>query len=176
MKKNVNIVETIATTENRYNITDSGRSGKAFEIAFKQYANATRNKNGKQVSKQGETDLVKKIDGKRVKIELKTRCGELEHFDENGNITSSYLNNDYIIYTPNANAETLEIFVLTSENFKKALNACNLVKRNNKKSGGYKTNIQTFYNSRKRNNQWLNALNVYGETLEHFTANHIVNF
>ena len=166
MKKSIVInSKEINTKANSFHVLDDGKNGKAFELVIKSYTHSLNNKNGRNVSKSNETDLVKKVNGKKVKIEIKTRCGELTRYDNNGNVTTTVFDNDYIIYCPDTQAESLDIFVLTSVEFQMALMACNLIKHNKSRN---KDNIQTFYNSKKRNAEWLNALNYYGTTIEEF--------
>ena len=54
--------------------TDSGRYGDAYELAIRYYLTGRR---WDRVKRQGAPDITKVIDGKRVRVEIKTACGEL---------------------------------------------------------------------------------------------------
>lgn len=55
--------------------SDSGRAGKAFEIAIRSYI---MGRTCKTVKGQGKTDIRFTFDGKRHTCEIKTACGEIE--------------------------------------------------------------------------------------------------
>lgn len=65
--------------------SDSGRAGKAFEIAVRSYI---MGRTAKAVKGQGKTDIRFTFDGKRHTCEIKTACGEIEQA----------ASNQYIIY------------------------------------------------------------------------------
>lgn len=68
-------------------INDSGRNGKAFEIAIRSYI---MNRTAKAVKAQGKTDIRFTFDGSRHTCEIKTACGEIEQAAKN----------QYVIYCP----------------------------------------------------------------------------
>lgn len=55
--------------------SDSGRYGDAYELAVRYYLTGRR---WARVKRQGAPDITKVVDGKRVRIEIKTACGELD--------------------------------------------------------------------------------------------------
>lgn len=68
--------------------TDSGKAGKAFEIAIRSYI---ANRRFKTVKAQGKTDIKFSFDGSRHTCEIKTACGEIEQASKN----------QYVIYCSN---------------------------------------------------------------------------
>lgn len=77
---------------------DSGRGGKAFEALVKLYLGNYKFKG--IAAKEFATDTTKRINGERVKIEIKCNAFEIERLDENGATIYSIRDNDYIVYAP----------------------------------------------------------------------------
>lgn len=77
---------------------DSGRGGKAFEALVKLYLGNYKFRG--IVAKEFVTDTTKRINGERVKIEIKCNAFEIERLDENGATIYSIRDNDYIVYAP----------------------------------------------------------------------------
>ena len=77
---------------------DSGRGGKAFEALVKLYLGNYKFKG--IAAKEFSTDTTKRINGERVKIEIKCNAFEIARLDENGTTIYSIRDNDYIVYAP----------------------------------------------------------------------------
>ncbi len=77
---------------------DSGRGGKAFEALVKLYLGNYKFKG--IAAKKFATDTTKRINGERVKIEIKCNAFEIARLDENGEMVYSICDNDYIVYAP----------------------------------------------------------------------------
>ena len=77
---------------------DSGRGGKAFEALVKLYLGNYKFKG--IAAKEFATDTTKRINGERVKIEIKCNAFEIARLDENGTTIYSIRDNDYIVYAP----------------------------------------------------------------------------
>ena len=77
---------------------DSGRGGKAFEGLVKLYLGNYKFKG--IAAKELATDTTKRINGERVKIEIKCNAFEIARLDENGETVYSIRDNDYIVYAP----------------------------------------------------------------------------
>ena len=93
-------------------INDSGRNGKAFEIAIRSYI---MNRTAKSVKAQGKTDIRFTFDGSRHTCEIKTACGEIEQAEKN----------QYVIYCPYVDtSKTAESqgYVFTREEWKAFVN------------------------------------------------------
>lgn len=78
---------------------DSGRGGKAFEALVKLYLGNYKFKG--IAAKEFTTDTTKRINGERVKIEIKCSAFEIARLDESGETVYSICDNDYIVYAPN---------------------------------------------------------------------------
>lgn len=78
---------------------DSGRGGKAFEALVKLYLGNYKFKG--IAAKEFATDTTKRINGERVKIEIKCNAFEIARLDESGEMVYSICDNDYIVYAPN---------------------------------------------------------------------------
>lgn len=70
------------------NTSDTGRNGKAFEVAIRSYI---MNRTASRVKAQGKTDIRFTFDGSRHTCEIKTACGEIEQA----------IKNQFVIYCPN---------------------------------------------------------------------------
>ena len=68
-------------------LNDSGRNGKAFEIAIRSYI---MNRTAARVKAQGKTDIRFSFDGSRHTCEIKTACGDIGTADKS----------QFIIYCP----------------------------------------------------------------------------
>ena len=77
---------------------DSGRGGKAFEALVKLYLGNYKFKG--IAAKEFATDTTKRINGERVKIEIKCNAFEIARLDESGETVYSICDNDYIVYAP----------------------------------------------------------------------------
>ena len=77
---------------------DSGRGGKAFEGLVKLYLGNYKFKG--IAAKEFAIDTTKRINGERVKIEIKCNAFEIARLDENGTTIYSIRDNDYIVYAP----------------------------------------------------------------------------
>ena len=108
---------------------DSGRGGKAFEALVKLYLDNYRFKG--IASAEGKTDTKKHIDGKIAKIEIKCNAFEIERLNENGAVTYSIRNNDYIVYAPDFDDRApveLQAYVIPAELFVDKLYECGCVR------------------------------------------------
>ena len=77
---------------------DSGRGGKAFEALVKLYLGNYKFKG--IAAKEFATDTIKRINGERVKIEIKCNAFEIARLDGSGETVYSICDNDYIVYAP----------------------------------------------------------------------------
>ena len=77
---------------------DSGRGGKVFEALVKLYLGNYKFKG--IAAKEFATDTTKRINGERVKIEIKCNAFEIARLDESGEMVYSICDNDYIVYAP----------------------------------------------------------------------------
>ena len=154
---------------------NSGAHGRAYEQAVKL---AIGNYRFNGIAKPSAVDTIKKVDDKKATFEIKTGCGELGNLDANGNIINSVFKRDYIIYSPEY-TPTMDVlkasYVLTGCDFLDALRECGLIRY--KKSSNMtkqpkelqyndKMAIQSFTNSKKKLNQWYDALATYGTRLD----------
>lgn len=112
------------------NTADDGRIGKQFEGYCKLLIG---NVNGKVVSAAGDLDTRKRMkDGTWATFEMKTGCGNLGTLDRAGNLVTTCLNADYMVYCyrfdTNEPVET-QAYVLPMAEFVEVLNAFNLIYR-----------------------------------------------
>lgn len=159
---------------------DSGRGGKAFEALVKLYLNNYRFKG--IASAEGKTDTKKRIDGKIAKIEVKCNAFEIERLDENGAVTYSIRNNDYIVYAPDYNEFApveMQAYVIPAELFVDKLFECGCVRLKmttpmavRKKAGEpfFYDRISIQNNSIKKLNLIYDILDEYGMSLKEFKA------
>lgn len=146
-------IKTLTISAENYltNEKDDGRRGKAFECYDKIAMRSTRSSH--VTSNQKNFDYQRK----GLKIESKTRCGVIGEVKADGTVSfAKTLKADIVRYSPTADLE--DVYTLTAENFIEVIKACGLVKVN--KSRGT-VNIQTFYNSRKREAQFRAMLEAY---------------
>lgn len=150
----------------------NGADGRSYEITVKLYLGNYKS----FVAGAGKADTTKK----GLKIEIKSGCGELGVLDVNGKLKSMVKKSDYVFYSPFYTAgDTVEesTYVLTSEDFFTALEEAGLIRKKVsssmnkvKKSGGDwyydRLAIQSYMNSKKALNRWLDALDTYGMTVE----------
>ena len=159
---------------------DSGRGGKTFEALVKLYLNNYRFKG--IASAEGKTDTKKRIDGKIAKIEVKCNAFEIERLDENGAVTYSIRDNDYIVYAPDYNEFApveIQAYVIPAELFVDKLFECGCVrlKMTTPMSARKKAGEPFFYdrisiqnNSIKKLNLIYDILDEYGMSLKQFKA------
>lgn len=159
---------------------DSGRGGKTFEALVKLYLNNYRFKG--IASAEGKTDTRKRIDGKTAKIEIKCNAFEIERLDENGAVTYSIRNNDYIVYAPDYNEFApveMQAYVIPAELFVDKLLECGCVRLKmttpmaaRKKAGEpfFYDRISIQNNSIKKLNMIYDILDEYGMSLKEFKA------
>lgn len=151
---------------------NSGAWGRAYEQIAKEYFHVYDS----LVSSAGKFD----IETERFKIEIKTGCGELGVVDEHGNMTSIIKECDYVFYSPfYAPGDTFEesTYVLTSKAFFDALETAGMIRpkasslMTRRKQMGEpwyydRKSIQSYMNSKKKLNCWLDALEEFGMTVE----------
>ena len=159
---------------------DSGRGGKTFEALVKLYLNNYRFKG--IASAEGKTDTKKRVDGKIAKIEIKCNAFEIERLDENGAVTYSIRNNDYIVYAPDYNEFApveMQAYVIPAELFVDKLFECGCVRLKmttpmaaRKKAGEpfFYDRISIQNNSIKKLNLIYDILDEYGMSLKEFKA------
>ena len=157
---------------------DSGRGGKAFEALVKLYLDNYRFKG--IASAEGKTDTKKRVDGKIAKIEIKCNAFEIERLDENGAVTYSIRNNDYIVYAPDYNEFApveMQAYVIPAELFVDKLFECGCVRLKmttpmaaRKKAGEpfFYDRISIQNNSIKKLNLIYDILDEYGMSLKEF--------
>lgn len=152
---------------------NDGANGTSYEMAVKF---ALGNYKGQLKSKAGIVDTRKG----GYSVEIKSGCGELATLDEDGKIINTVFKRDIIVYAPfyEAGDDVFSTsYVLTTEDFFKALEEANLIRTkvssamNKKKQNGEpwhydRMAIQSFKNSQKAINRWLNALEEYGMDLK----------
>lgn len=159
---------------------DSGRGGKAFEALVKLYLDNYRFKG--IASAEGKADTKKRIDGKNAKIEIKCNAFEIERLDENGAVTYSIRNNDYIVYAPDYNEFApveMQAYVIPAELFVDKLYECGCIRLKmttpmtaRKKAGEpfFYDRISIQNNSIKKLNLIYDILDEYGMSLKEFKA------
>lgn len=157
---------------------DSGRGGKTFEALVKLYLDNYRFKG--IASPEGKTDTKKRIDGKVAKIEVKCNAFEIERLDENGAVTYSIRNNDYIVYAPDFDDRApveLQAYVIPAELFIEELEnaGCIRLKMSTPMTARKKAGEPFFYdrisiqnNSIKKLNLIYDILDEYGMSLKEF--------
>lgn len=152
---------------------NDGANGTSYEMAIKL---ALGNYKGQLKSKAGIVDTRKG----GYSVEIKSGCGELATLNENGEIINTVFKRDIIIYAPFYEAGDdvfLTSYVLTTDDFFEALEQAHLIRTkvssamNKKKQNGEpwyydRMSIQSFKNSQKAIDRWLNALDEYGVDLK----------
>ena len=159
---------------------DSGRGGKAFEALVKLYLENYRFKG--IASPEGQTDTKKRINGETAKIEIKCNAFEIERLNENGAVTYSIRNNDYIVYAPDYNEFApveMQAYVIPAGLFVDKLFECGCVRLKmttpmaaRKKAGEpfFYDRISIQNNSIKKLNLIYDILDEYGMSLKEFKA------
>ena len=159
---------------------DSGRGGKTFEALVKLYLDNYRFKG--IASAEGKTDTKKRINGEIAKIEIKCNAFEIERLNENGAVTYSIRNNDYIVYAPDYNEFApveMQAYVIPAELFVDKLFECGCVRLKmttpmaaRKKAGEpfFYDRISIQNNSIKKLNLIYDILDEYGMSLKEFKA------
>ena len=159
---------------------DSGRGGKTFEALVKLYLDNYRFKG--ITSPDGKTDTKKRINGEIAKIEIKCNAFEIERLDENGAVTYSIRNNDYIVYAPDFDDRApveLQAYVIPAELFVDKLYeyGCIRLKMTTPMTARKKAGEPFFYdrisiqnNSIKKLNLIYDILDEYGMSLKEFKA------
>lgn len=159
---------------------DSGRGGKTFEALVKLYLDNYRFKG--IASPDGKTDTKKRVDGKIAKIEIKCNAFEIERLDENGAVTYSIRDNDYIVYAPDFDDRApveLQAYVIPAELFVDKLYECGCIRLKmttpmtaRKKAGEpfFYDRISIQNNSIKKLNLIYDILDEYGMSLKEFKA------
>ena len=173
-------IETIKTnallhTQATKNSTDDkGRGGKDFESQVKTFLG---NFIKAGITALGKVDTTRTIDGRRVKIEIKSNASEIATIDTNGKINSVLLKADYVIYAPEydpAYPVENQAYVLDAKEFFALLGKNGLL-RYKKSSAQYKKaenerwhdriTIQSL-NSKARYNRMYDLLEEYGTLLK----------
>lgn len=159
---------------------DSGRGGKTFEALVKLYLDNYRFKG--IASAEGRTDTKKRINGEIAKIEIKCNAFEIERLNENGAVTYSIRNNDYIVYAPDYNEFApveMQAYVIPAELFVDKLYECGCIrlKMTTPMAARKKADEPFFYdrisiqnNSIKKLNLIYDILDEYGMSLKEFKA------
>ena len=159
---------------------DSGRGGKTFEALVKLYLDNYRFKG--IASPDGKTDTKKRVDGKIAKIEIKCNAFEIERLNENGAVTYSIRNNDYIVYAPDYNEFApveMQAYVIPAGLFVDKLFECGCIRLKmttpmaaRKKAGEpfFYDRISIQNNSIKKLNLIYDILDEYGMSLKEFKA------
>lgn len=159
---------------------DSGRGGKTFEALVKLYLDNYRFKG--IASAEGRTDTKKRINGEIAKIEIKCNAFEIERLNENGAVTYSIRNNDYIVYAPDYNEFApveMQAYVIPAELFVDKLYeyGCIRLKMTTPMAARKKAGEPFFYdrisiqnNSIKKLNLIYDILDEYGMSLKEFKA------
>ena len=159
---------------------DSGRGGKTFEALVKLYLDNYRFKG--IASAEGRTDTKKRVNGEIAKIEIKCNAFEIERLNENGAVTYSIRNNDYIVYAPDYNEFApveMQAYVIPADLFVDKLFECGCVRLKmttpmaaRKKAGEpfFYDRISIQNNSIKKLNLIYDILDEYGMSLKEFKA------
>lgn len=157
---------------------DSGRGGKTFEALVKLYLDNYRFKG--IASAEGRTDTKKRINGEIAKIEIKCNAFEIERLNENGAVTYSIRNNDYIVYAPDYNEFApveMQAYVIPAGLFVDKLYECGCIRLKmttpmtaRKKAGEpfFYDRISIQNNSIKKLNLIYDILDEYGMSLKEF--------
>ena len=165
---------------NRY---DCGYNGKAAEYNLKIDALVTT-----KVSPAKLVDLIKYVDGKRVKFEIKTASGELYSLASDGSIItkSPIFKSDYVIYRATPSYEwyviSVDMFLSLVTNNNLTRLKCSTPMARNKKDGlPYyydRVTLKTIddKSSHKQAEKISNLLADYGETLQEFIEHHDIKW
>lgn len=140
--------------------SDSGKYGKAFEIAVKIFFNGGRG-NAHKVALKGHTDMI--YHG--YKIEIKSNCGELG---------ADMMSKDYVIYSMDNMVDCfcpLTAVIMTPSEFMNMLDRLGLIRTKTSTGGAVKTTIQSYKNSKRKTALLLGALAQY-PTIDEWVASH----
>lgn len=140
--------------------SDSGKYGKAFEIAVKIFFNGGRG-NAHKVALKGHTDMI--YHGERY--EIKSNCGELG---------ADMMSKDYVIYSMDNIVDCfypLTAVVMTPSEFMNMLDRLGLIRTKTSTSGTVKTTIQSYKNSKRKTALLLGALAQY-PTIDKWVLTH----
>jgi hypothetical protein len=133
---------------------DSGLLGKLYEMEIKKALGCM---NGKNISKATQVDTRKN----GFAIEIKQGASEIEMLFTNKKI-------DYIFYCPDfleSDNVMLCTYVLTKSDFLQVLESCGLIRMKTSTSGQVKHTIQSYKNSNKKYNLFLDGLEEHSETI-----------
>lgn len=163
-------LEQILAEVDGYDERDMGKLGKKYEPAFRLWLMGEL----ERCHPQGVTDIAVKSG---VALEVGHRCKALtplvfnsaeEALEYWNNTKMPMRNATHIAYSPTGTMGNFpDTRIYTQREFINILTSCGLIRAKSDK-GLYKVAIQTFYNSTKRNNQFIEALNQAGETPHEF--------
>lgn len=132
-KSTVEIMREFIANADKY---DSGKEGKAFEIAIRAYISG---REPERVKAQGKTDIKASANGKRLTCEIKSACGEIETAEKSQVII-------YASYVNAAEPAEKQGRVFTREQWKEFLNGYDgrgqFIKHDEKRGHDH---IQSFY-------------------------------
>ena len=138
--------------------TDSGNLGKVYEAEVKAYLG---NVNGKTVSAQGRVDT--RFHG--YNVEVKQGASGLDMFFDGHKI-------DFVVYCPDYALNddvSAGSYVLTRDGFVEALEEAGMIRDKVGTDGITRKAMQSYKNSNKKYNAWLDALDAHMEmTLDEF--------
>lgn len=158
------------------NGNDKGKNGKVVDVEARNFMNVEMYVNDFKCRKQGKSDIMKKINGKMCKFEVKTGCGVLCENLEAGDIVSQLLAGaDYVLYVDEyAPALPIErqLRVFTRSEFLGMLEnysskGIGTWLKVAERDGAVKVNIQEFRNSNKKWEYLLDTMEEY-PTLDEF--------
>ena len=190
--KKATVLEMVNTYKYEYAINEnpfvqitkgvsSGSHGNLYEYEIKLALNNFRFKG---IALQGNIDTRKKVDNIINKIEIKQGCSELAIIDENGNIKSTIMKSDLIVYNPDFVSGDNAIngsYILNVNDFIKGLNEIGLIrykkstsmsKRPKELQYNDRIAIQSYKNSKKKYNALYDMLEQYGQELSEWLAEH----
>lgn len=139
-----------------FKANDDGARGKAFEIAIKTYKNPNALNNNKVTKSNvsyADTTYSNKAQGyNKVKIEVKSGCGELGVTDSVDDLDSLLKNADYIVYAPEIDDNIpmeQQGFVFSRDGFMSLLTGYTgrgqLLRTKTATTGGERVSFQSFY-------------------------------
>ena len=156
---------------NQYaNHKDNGKAGKNFEVAVRMFI--TPKTTVTTCKSLGKVDHFIKLAGKRVNIEVKSGAGTLDYADhsdaKNAGIPASDFiaslmpKTDFIIYTPEYDGDAENVgenaWVFTRQDFINFLQGYAGMVRYTNKQGAEVINIQSFKNSKVKNDYVWNGV------------------
>ena len=177
----INTLQIMEDCLARAKSNDCGAIGKAFELATHLFITPTSNVERATKAGTWYGDILKTVDGERMRIEVKTGCGELAVIDS-GEFTENDLlvKADLIIYCPEfSNNVPVEQqgFVFTRNEFLEMINSYSgsgsLLRVKPATKGGLRVSFQSFYSETRKkaskkiaNHIWDNCYNQ--PTVEEF--------